>query len=101
MVHAVRTEFEFSDYEAVLLIDANKNAFNSQNRQVALHNIRRICPLLATILINTYHASSFGTVCIDGDTLFSQEDTTQGDPLAMPMNSLATIYLVKKLKEQH
>ena len=41
--------------EAVLLVDAS-NAFNSLNRQVALHNISRICPPLSTILINTYRA---------------------------------------------
>jgi hypothetical protein len=52
-VHAVRTAFDSYDTEAVLLVDAT-NAFNSLNRQVALHNIRRLCPPLATILINTY-----------------------------------------------
>ena len=37
--------------EAVLLIDAN-NAFNSLNREAALHNIQILCPSFATILIN-------------------------------------------------
>ncbi len=32
-------------------------------------------------------------------TLISQEETTQGDPLAMPMYALATVPLIKKLKE--
>ena len=54
-VHAVKTIFNSSDTEAVLLVDTT-NAFNSLNRQVALHNIRRLCPPLATILINTYRA---------------------------------------------
>ena len=54
-VHAVRTAFDSSDTEAVLMVDAT-NAFNSLNRQVALQNIRRLCPPLATILINTYRA---------------------------------------------
>ena len=49
-VHAVRTIFNSSDTEAVLLVDAT----NSLNRQVTLQNIRRLCPPLATILINTY-----------------------------------------------
>ena len=94
-VHAVRTELEPSDNEAVLLFDA-KNALNPLNCQVALHNIRRICPSLATILINMYRAPS--ELFVDGDALFSQEGTTQGDPLARPMCALATIPLIKKLK---
>ena len=94
-VHAARTAFDSNDTEAMLLVDAT-NAFNSLNRQVALHNIRRLCPPLATILINTYRAPS--DLFVDGDTLQSQEGTTQGDPLAMSMYALATIPLIKKLK---
>ena len=94
-VHAVRTAFESDDNEALLLVDAT-NAFNSLNRQVALHNIRSLCPPLATILINTYRDPT--ELFVDGNILFSQEGTTQGDPLAMPMYALATIPLIKKLK---
>ena len=94
-VHAVRTAFES---EAVLLVDAS-NAFNFLNRQVALHNIRRLCPLLATILINTYRAPT--ELIVDGDTILSQEGTTQGDPLAIPMYALATIPLIKKLHRNY
>ena len=94
-VHAVRTAFDSSDTEAVLLVDAT-NAFNSLNRQVALQNIRILCPPLATILINTYRAPT--ELFVDGDTLHSREGTTQGDPLAMPMYALATILLINKLK---
>ena len=93
-MHAVRTAFESEENEAVLLVDAS-NAFNSLNRQVALHNIRRLCPPLATILINTYRAPT--ELFVDGDTILSQEGTTQGDPLAMSMYALATIPLIKKL----
>ena len=94
-VHTVRTAFDSDENEAAILVDAT-NAFNSLNRQVALHNIRRLCPPLATILINTYRAPT--ELFVDGDTLLSQEGTTQGDPLIMPMYALATIPLVKKLK---
>ena len=94
-VHAVRSAFESNDTEAVLLVDAT-NAFNSLNRHAALQNIRRLCPPLATILINTYRAPT--ELFVDGDILLSQEGTTQGDPLAMPMYSIATIPLIKKLK---
>ena len=54
-VHAVRTLFKKEETEALLLVDAS-NAFNSLNRQTALLNIQRLCPSLATILINTYRA---------------------------------------------
>lgn len=74
--------------EAILLVDAT-NTFNSINRQVVLHNIRHLCPAIATILINTYRSPT--DLLVDGDILLSREGTTQGDPLAMPMNGLATI----------
>ena len=86
-VHTVHTLFQTEETEAVLLVDAS-NAFNTLNRQTALHNIRRLCPVLATSLINTYRAPS--ELYVDGDVLLSQEGTTQGDPLAMPMYALAT-----------
>ena len=51
--HSMKLIFENEDTEAVILVDAS-NAFNSLNRQAALHNIRIICPQFSTILINTY-----------------------------------------------
>ena len=81
--------------EAVLLVDAN-NAFNSLNRKVALLNIHQLCPSIATILTNTYRENA--SLFIDGDTLFSQEGTTQGDPLAMAMYAIATVPLIEKLQ---
>ena len=93
-VHAVRS-FQNDETETILLVDAS-NAFNSLNRQSALLNIQRLCPSIATALINTYRAPS--ELYVDGDVLLSQEGTTQGDPLAMPMYALATISLIRKLK---
>lgn len=52
-VHAMRKIFLEDETEAILQIDAT-NAFNSLNRQATLHNIRRLCPPFATVLINTY-----------------------------------------------
>ena len=93
-VHAVDSLFQQENTEAILLVDAS-NAFNSLNRLTALHNIRHLCPSLATILINSYRAPT--ELFVDVDVLYSSEGTTQGDPLAMPMYALATIPLIKKL----
>ena len=37
---------------------------------------------------------------VDGLTLMSEEGTTQGDPLAMPMYALATIPLINRLRDE-
>ncbi|ETX01015.1 MAG: hypothetical protein ETSY2_37945 [Candidatus Entotheonella gemina] len=93
-VHSVQREFQSEDIEAVLLVDAS-NAFNSLNREAALHNVQYICPSLATALINTYRAPT--DLFVDGITLSSEEGTTQGDPFAMPFYALATVPLIQSL----
>ena len=90
VVYAVRALFLQEDTEAVLLVDAS-NAFNSLNCIVTLHNIHQLCPSFAPILINTYRSAA--ALYIAGDTLLSEEDTAQGDPLAMSMYGLATFPL--------
>ena len=95
-VHAIREHFQKSGTEAALLVDAT-NAFNSLNRMTALHNVRHLCPSFSTILINTYQAHS--DLYIDGEVLYSQEGTTQGDPLAMPFYALATVPFLSKLSD--
>jgi len=81
-VHAARRAFDSGECKAALLIDAT-NAFNFLNRQVALDNIRRLCPPIATILVNSYRAPT--ELFVDCDVILSQEGTTQGDPLAMAL----------------
>ena len=73
------------------------NAFNALNCQVALHNIRHLCPSISTILINSYRSPI--NLFVDGDVILSQdpEGTTQGDPLAMLLYGLATIPLIRRL----
>ena len=92
-VHAMRQVFESPDSEAVILVDAS-NALNSLNPQNALRNIQHLCPPLATALINTYREDVH--LYIDGETLLSQEGTTQGDPLAMAMHAIGIIPLIRR-----
>jgi len=93
-VHAVRSHFLLDDTEGILLVNAS-DVFNALNHIVALHNICHIFPPLATILIKCYRSPV--SLFISGDVLFSQEGTTQCDPLAMPMYALATLPLIAQL----
>ena len=93
-VHATREAFLDDDTEAVLLVDAT-NAFNVLNHQAALRNIMNLCPSIAIALTNTYREPT--NLFVDGSSLLSQEGTTQGDPLAMPMYAVATIPLIRSL----
>ena len=70
---------------------------NCLNQQAALRNIFVLCPSLATILTNTYREDS--KLYIDGSFILSQEGTTQGDPLAMPMYALGIVPLIQWLAE--
>ena len=97
-VHAMRHIFEDAESEAVLLVDAS-NAFNSMNRNAALHNIHYLCPPLAVILTNTYREDV--QLFIDGETLHSCEGTTQGDPLAMAMYAIGILPLVHQLQSDN
>ena len=85
-IHAMRQFFAEQDVHGALLVDAT-NAFNTINRQVALNNIKSICPPLYQFLLNTYRAPIRCIVCGDGE-IVSSEGTTQGDPLAMAMMPL-------------
>ena len=76
----------------MLLVDA----FNSLNRQVALHNIRHLFPSLATVLTNICCDIDATELFVDGLVLSYEEGTTQGDPLAMPTYALATIPLIRR-----
>ena len=93
-IHAVRTTFNEESVDGVLLVDAS-NAFNSLNRRVALLNVQHLCPILAPFAINCYREST--DLFVGGKIIKSQEGTTQGDPLAMPLYSISTIHLIKSL----
>ena len=94
-IHAMRNIFEADETDAALLIDAS-NAFNALNRAAALHNIRVLCPTLATYVINTYRqpARLFIT---GGEELISAEGTTQSDPLSMSLYAISLQPLITRL----
>ena len=96
-IHAVRHMFNDNECEAVLLVDAT-NAFNCLNRQTAMRNIRTLCPLFATPVINIYRQKI--DLFVGGEVLESKEGTTQGDPLAMAIYAIATVPLIKRLSQE-
>ena len=98
-VHAMKRLYEDATTEGVLLVDA-KNAFNCLNRQAALHNVRHLCPSLATTLLNCYQDDARLFVSGGGE-LSSAEGTTQGDPLSMVFYALATLPFVRHLRTTH
>ena len=90
--------FATNKTEAVLL-DAEK-AFNSINKQVFLHNIKRICPPIAAF-VRKYQNVPIRLYELGGKELLSHEGTTQGDPttiavcgiaLTPPLKHVATCY---------
>ena len=56
-----------------------------------------MCPSIAPVIVNTYCGNS--QLCTDGEVIYSQEGTTQGDPLAMAMYAIATLPLVHRIVE--
>ena len=95
-VHAMTELFKQLESQEVLLVDA-ENAFNSLNRNVALHNISYVCPALAIVLNNCYWIPSRLIVSRGGE-LLCEEGTTQGDPLGMAMFALLLVPLQVLLK---
>ncbi len=94
--HAMEEIFQEEETDAILLVDAS-NAFNSLNRQVLLHNIRYLCPPMATYVKNCYGSPSRLFV-MGGKEILSQEGTTQGDPMAMPAYTVGIAPLLKMIQ---
>ena len=88
-IHTLRDQYSKTSADAVLMIDA-ENAFNSLNRKLALKKIKSTCPSLLTAIKNSYSNPSKLFVS-KKKTIYSQEGTTQGDPLAMALYGLAII----------
>ncbi len=95
-IHAMHHAFKEDNSEGALLIDAT-NAFNTINRQTALHNISVSCPSFALVLQNTYQSPVRCVIPGSGE-ISSSEGTTQGDPLAMAMYALVVRPLIDLLQ---
>ena len=98
-IHAMQNIYEDDSTEGILMVDA-RNAFNSLNREAALHNVQYLCPALSTCLHNCYQAPARLFVSGGGE-LASREGVTQGDPLSMPFYALATVPFIEHLHREH
>ena len=94
-IHGMKQIYDDEETQGVIQVDAN-NAFNTINRGVLLHNIRVLCPELATFANNCYTepARLFVT---GGLEMPSCEGTTQGCPAAMPMYAIGIIPLMSAI----
>ena len=54
----------------------------------------RLCPEIEPAIVNTYRLNA---QLLLGETILSEEGTTQGDPLAMAMYAIATVPLIHQL----
>ena len=93
-IHSLRANFDAKD--AVLLIDA-ANVFNLLNRKLALENKIIFGPAFFNALKNSY--SSPLPLYVNGTTLWSEEGTTQCDPIAMCMYGAAILPLIQKISK--
>ena len=96
--HAMRMIFQEEETDAVLLIDAS-NAFNCLNRKAMLHNIKYLCPEMATYVTNCYKVPSRLFVA-GGVEISSSEGTTQGDPSAMPSYAIGILPFLSLIKPE-
>lgn len=94
-IHAAVDLFSEDDTHGILQIDA-RNAFNSLNRKVAVHNIKILCPELSSYITNCY-ARPARLFVTGGKEIASSEGTTQGDPVAMVMYAISILPLLNML----
>ena len=81
------------DTNAILLIDA-ENPFNSVNGKVMLHNLKFICPIISTSIINCY-ATPSRLFIVGVEEILSSKGATQGDATAMRAYELGILSLIK------
>jgi hypothetical protein len=87
-VHAAQRAWELEDVEAMVLVDA-RNAFNKLDRERALTEIEGRDNILGPLFRNFYPGRT-PLWLPDGSRMWSEEGTTQGCPLGMPMFAMGT-----------
>ena len=84
----------FSDNNSKGILHVNiSNAFNSLNRAVSLQKSNSFA-LFFDLSTRTGFSAP---LLVDGDIIYSNEGSTQGDPLALPFYALSTIPLIRKI----
>ena len=100
-VRAMQQIYEEESTEGILLVDA-KNAFNSLNREAALHNIKHLCLSLYVNHPTQLLSSSFATFCFWWWRIsLGRGNHARRSPNSMPFYALATLPLVKHLQSLH
>ena len=94
-IHYMKEISDNEQTDAVILVDAS-NAFNSMNRNTALHNIQILCSQFSTILINRYRLL-VRMIVFGSKEIVSNEGTTQDDNLTMSFYALGTVTLLNYL----
>ena len=95
VIHSIKEIFDDEQTDAVVLVDAI-NAFNSLNRNAALHNMQILYSQFSAILINMYRLPVRMTVFGSKDVV-SNEEATPGNNLAMSFYALGTATLLNYL----
>ena len=96
-IHATQDLFKDDEIEAVFRIDT-ESAFKSINREVMLHNISIMCPIISTFFSNRYCVLARLFV-IGNKEIISREGMTQGDPTAMGDYALGVTLLLHFLQK--
>ena len=94
-VHAVVDLFEEDKTHGFIQIDAS-NAFNSINRTLLLHNVKILCPEIATCINNCYMKPS-RLFITGGKEISSNKGTTQEDLITMEMYALSLMPLLTSI----
>ena len=94
-VHGVVDLFEEDKAHGSIQIDANK-AFNSINRTLLLHNVKILCPEIATYINNCYMKPS-RLFITGGKEISSNKGTTQEDLIAMEIYALSLMPLLTSI----